>query len=43
MLATYPIATVNGGDDALGDAFITYVMSDEGQATLADYGFDPVS
>lgn len=43
ILATYPIATVNGGDDALGDAFIAYVMSDEGQSTLAEYGFDPVS
>lgn len=43
VLATYPIATVNGGDEALGDAFIGYVLSDDGQATLADYGFEPVS
>lgn len=43
ILATYPIATTAGGDDALGDAFITYVLSDDGQATLADYGFDPIS
>lgn len=43
ILATYPIATTTGGDEALGDAFITYVLSDDGQATLADYGFDPIS
>lgn len=43
ILATYPIATTAGGDEALGDAFITYVLSDDGQATLADYGFDPIS
>ena len=43
ILATYPIATVTGGDDALGDAFIAYVLSDDGQATLADYGFAPIS
>jgi molybdate transport system substrate-binding protein len=43
ILASYPIATVAGGDEALGDAFIAYVLSDEGQATLVDYGFDPVS
>jgi molybdate transport system substrate-binding protein len=43
ILATYPIATVAAGDEVFGDAFIAYVLSDEGQATLADYGFDPVS
>lgn len=43
ILATYPIATTTGGDEALGDAFIAYVLSDDGQATLADYGFEPVS
>jgi molybdate transport system substrate-binding protein len=42
ILATYPISTVTGGDETLGDAFIAYVLSDEGQATLADYGFEPV-
>jgi ABC-type molybdate transport system substrate-binding protein len=42
IVATYPIATVTGGDAALGDAFISYVLSDEGQATLSDFGFDPV-
>jgi molybdate transport system substrate-binding protein len=43
ILATYPIAATTGGDEALGDAFIAYVLSDDGQATLADYGFDPAS
>jgi molybdate transport system substrate-binding protein len=43
VIATYPIATVIGGDEALGDAFIAYVLSDEGQATLVEFGFEPVS
>ncbi|MDQ2654027.1 MAG: molybdate ABC transporter substrate-binding protein [Chloroflexota bacterium] len=43
ILATYPISTVSGGDEALGEAFITYVLSEDGQDTLADYGFDPIS
>ncbi len=43
IIATYPISTVTGGDEALGDAFIAYVLSDDGQATLADYGFEPIS
>jgi molybdate transport system substrate-binding protein len=43
ILATYPISTVTGGDDALGNAFIAYVISDDGQATLADFGFEPGS
>lgn len=43
IVATYPISTVTGGDEALGDAFIAYVLGDDGQATLADYGFDPLS
>lgn len=43
VIATYPIATVTGGDAALGDAFISYVLSDEGQATLQEYGFTPVN
>jgi molybdate transport system substrate-binding protein len=43
ILATYPIATVAGGDAELGDAFIAYVLSDEGQDTLAEFGFAPVS
>lgn len=43
VIATYPIATTTGGDTALGDAFIAYVLSDDGQATLEEYGFEPVS
>lgn len=41
VLATYPIALVTDGDAALADPFIAYVLSDEGQQTLADYGFTP--
>jgi molybdate transport system substrate-binding protein len=43
ILATYPISTVTGGDEDLGEAFIAYLLSEEGQATLAEYGFDPIS
>jgi molybdate transport system substrate-binding protein len=43
ILATYPIATVAGGDVALGTAFVAYVLSNDGQATLADFGFASVS
>jgi molybdate transport system substrate-binding protein len=43
VIATYPIATVAGGDEALGEAFIAYVLSPEGQATLEEYGFAPIS
>jgi molybdate transport system substrate-binding protein len=39
VIATYPIATVAGGDEALGEVFIAYVLSDEGQATLEEFGF----
>jgi molybdate transport system substrate-binding protein len=43
VIATYPIATVTEGDAALGEAFIAYVLSPEGQATLEEFGFAPVS
>lgn len=42
VLATYPIAALN--DSALAgqaQAFVDLVLSDEGQAILADYGFGP--
>ncbi len=42
-IASYPIALVD--DSArpdLSDAFVSYVLSPEGQATLAEYGFIPV-
>jgi molybdate transport system substrate-binding protein len=41
--ATYPIAPTTGGDLDLANAFIAYVLSPQGQQTLADYGFAPVS
>ncbi|MGC4107328.1 MAG: molybdate ABC transporter substrate-binding protein [Thermomicrobiales bacterium] len=37
--ATYPIAPVAGGNTELAQAFITYVLSPEGQKVLSDYGF----
>ena len=40
-LATYPIATAKGSNAAGGDAFGNYVLSPEGQATLARWGFLP--
>ena len=42
LVAEYPIAVLN--DSAYGDmaaAFVDYVLSDAGQATLAGYGFGP--
>ena len=42
IVATYPIAAVAGGDAALAEAFIAYLLSADGQATLADFGFEPV-
>jgi molybdate transport system substrate-binding protein len=38
--AVYPIAPVAGGNVELANAFIAYVLSEPGQATLAHYGFD---
>jgi molybdate transport system substrate-binding protein len=43
VIATYPIADVEGGNAELGDAFIAYVMSPQGQSTLEDYGFEPAA
>jgi molybdate transport system substrate-binding protein len=43
-IATYPIATLNAsGNKATSRAFIDYVMSSKGQATLRSYGFLPPS
>ena len=42
-VATYPIAVVAGGSEALGNAFISYILSADGQATLSGFGFAPVS
>jgi molybdate transport system substrate-binding protein len=42
-IATYPIAPVSdSAQPALAEAFIAYVLSQEGQATLGSYGFVPV-
>ena len=38
-IATYPIAPVEGGNQENAAAFISYVLSSAGQATLAEYGF----
>jgi molybdate transport system substrate-binding protein len=43
ILAAYPIAAVVGGDESLAAAFIAYLLGSEGQATLQDYGFEPVA
>jgi molybdate transport system substrate-binding protein len=37
--ATYPIAPVAGGNTDLSNAFIGYILSDEGQEILEAYGF----
>jgi molybdate transport system substrate-binding protein len=39
VTATYPIAPVAGGNVELANAFIAYVLSEPGQATLERYGF----
>jgi molybdate transport system substrate-binding protein len=44
VIATYPIVAVKGGkNSALGNAFIAYVLSADGQATLQSFGFLPAS
>lgn len=42
VLVTYPIAPVAEGDADLAAAFIAYLLSDDGQATLEAFGFEPV-
>lgn len=39
IIAEYPIATVAGGNAALSQAFIDFVLSDAGQAILERHGF----
>ena len=42
VIATYPIAVVAGSPNATtAQAFVDYVTGSAGQATLADYGFEP--
>lgn len=40
--ATYPIAPVASGNQAAAAAYISYVLSPDGQAILESYGFIPV-
>jgi molybdate transport system substrate-binding protein len=43
VIARYPIARLgHAGNPALAQAFINYVLSEEGQAILAKWGFQPV-
>lgn len=42
VLASYPIAAVAGGNELVAAAFISYLLGAEGQATLTEYGFEPV-
>jgi molybdate transport system substrate-binding protein len=42
VIATYPIAVLAEGDQALGSAFVAYLLSEEGQALLERFGFQPV-
>lgn len=37
----YPIAPVFGGNEALGAAFVSYLLSEDGQSVLSKYGFNP--
>jgi molybdate transport system substrate-binding protein len=44
VIATYPIVAVKGTkNSALASAFIAYVLSTDGQATLQSFGFLPAS
>jgi len=42
VIATYPVAVLAGGDEALGSAFVAYLSSEAGQGLLESYGFRPV-
>jgi molybdate transport system substrate-binding protein len=41
VVTKYPIAPVAGGDAELAAAFISFVLSVDGQAILQEYGFEP--
>ena len=43
VVASYPIAAVEGGDEGLAEAFIAYVAGPKGQATLRGLGFEAVA
>lgn len=38
--ADYPIAAIEGGDEGAANAFINFVVNEEGQAILKKYGFE---
>jgi molybdate transport system substrate-binding protein len=44
VIATYPIAVVEGAPntDVAAD-FVAYVVGSEGQASLKEYGFEPIA
>lgn len=43
VIAVYPISvTTNAANVETAEAFIDFVLSDEGQAILADHGFQPI-
>jgi molybdate transport system substrate-binding protein len=42
VVATYPVAAVKGGNTQLAQAFISYLLGPDGQATLKQFGFQPV-
>jgi ABC-type molybdate transport system substrate-binding protein len=42
VIATYPVAVLAEGDQALGSAFVAYLISEEGQRLLERYGIQPV-
>jgi molybdate transport system substrate-binding protein len=42
VIAEYPIALVAGGNGELGQAFIDFILSDEGQEILANASFTPL-
>jgi len=43
VIASYPVAAVKGGRADLANAFISYLLGSEGQATLQSSGFAPPS
>jgi molybdate transport system substrate-binding protein len=43
VIASYPVAAVKGGQAELAQAFISYLLGPEGQATLQSFGFAPPS
>ena len=43
VIATYPVAVLAGADEALGSAFVAYLVSEEGEAVLERYGFQPAA